>query len=171
MSNNNEALAESIPDSLVPRFKPFDQLAGKERAEALSNSEYEQCFIKEVLTKKFDGVRCEVCNMTEEEVRTLARCDPCGAFVCFQCRIGDQVVVPGNNRVFRCFGCRFHEEKKEEDIGCSEPKCHLCVQKGGVLLPSFAKPVNRLPYWKNNPEEFKKTIFAKQRWAHTICAL
>ena len=172
MGNTPGIPEESMPEPFVASFKAFDKLTGKEREKALAIPEYERHFINEVLTKNFDGARCEVCNMTEdeEEERTLARCDSCGAIVCYECRLGDEDENP-QSRVFRCLGCRFHEEKNLEGVDHQHPKCHLCVQKGGVLLPSFANPVNRLQYWRNNSKEFQKTIFAKRLWAHTTCAL
>jgi hypothetical protein len=161
---------EPMPEPAPQPFKPFNKLTGKERAKALADPEYEQNFIEEVLTKKLAGVRCEVCYIVEDDGKNLARCNRCAAVVCCSCRLSDEE-ISAEQKVFTCFGCRYVEEKEEEGAEFETPQCHLCVEKGGLLLDSFAKPVNRQSHWRNNPKEFEKTIFSKKLWTHTTCAL
>lgn len=165
----NQFPVDPMPEPLVKTFKAFNKMSGKERAKALADPEYEEKLLKDLTTKKLAGVRCEVCSLVEDDGKNLSRCNPCGAVVCFSCRLTGEEV--SEEKVFTCFGCRYFEQKEREKEEYETPKCHLCVQKGGLLLNSFANPVNRQTYWRNNPKEFEKTIFARKLWAHATCAL
>jgi hypothetical protein len=161
---------EPMPEPLPQPHKPFNRLTRKERERALADPKYETDFLEELMTKKFAGVRCEVCFIVEDDGKNLSRCTPCGAVVCVSCRFSDEDIIP-EQRQFTCFACRFVEQKEKAKEEYVTPQCHLCYQKGGLLLESFAKPVNRLNYWKQNPKEYKKTIFAKNLWTHYTCTL
>jgi hypothetical protein len=167
---NQSFPVEPMLAPLPQAHKPYNKLTGKERARALADPKYERDFLEEVLTKKFAGVRCEVCNIVEEDGKNLARCNPCGAVVCVTCRLTDEDVPP-DQKVFRCFACRKLEQNEKEGKESEPPQCHLCNQKGGLLLESFAKPVNQKSKWKSNQKEYKRTIFAKELWTHYTCAL
>jgi hypothetical protein len=169
-------IAKELPDDPMPEpppepLKPFNKLTGKERRRALANLEYEKQFVDELLTKRFAGMRCEVCWALEDDGKGLARCSDCESVICCSCRYSDQGEVSPEQKQFRCFSCRYVREKSKANEPFDIPKCHLCNQKYGLLLESFANPVNRLSYWKNNEKEFKKTIFAKKLWTHYSCAL
>ena len=169
-------MAKELPDDPMPEappepHKPFNKLTGKERQRALADPDYEKEFLEELL-KRFVGVRCEVCWVLEEDGKNLARCSDCRSVVCCTCRISEEgeEVTPEQKR-FRCFSCRFVHEKKKANEEYETPHCHLCNQKSGLLLPTLAKPVCKKPYWKNNPKEFNKSLFAKTLWTHYTCGL
>eukprot|EP00934_Nitzschia_sp_Nitz4_P000149 Nitzschia sp. Nitz4//scaffold25_size161228//71935//80159//NITZ4_002431-RA/size161228-augustus-gene-0.113-mRNA-1//1//CDS//3329544589//149//frame0 len=160
---------EPMPEPLPVAHKPFNKQNGKERQLALANPQYEQELIEEFLSKKLAGARCEVCYIVEEDGKSLARCDCCGSIVCFTCRFRDDD-GPVEQRHFVCFACCYVKKMKKLKEEFSEPHCQMCNQRKGLLLPSFANPVNRLSYWKNNEKEFQKTIFASTTWIHYACA-
>jgi hypothetical protein len=149
--------------------KPFNKLTGKERIRTLADPKYEHDFLVEITTKKSAGVRCEVCDQSEERGGDLIRCPPCGAVVCISCCLPPP--EDPDQRMMKCQACRYTEERRKEGTEVEQPQCHLCCQKAGPLLDSFANPVNRASYWKNNPKEFKRTLFAKQLWTHALCGM
>lgn len=168
-------LAKEFPEEPIPEpppvaLKQFNKLNGKERRLALAKPEFEREFLDDLMTKRFSGLRCEVCCMVEEDGKNLARCTSCETVVCFSCRFSDEEFSP-EQKYFTCFACRFVQEKTRNGEPFQTPQCHLCNQKQGLLLSSFARPVNRLGYWKNNEKEYNKTIFAQTLWTHYACAL
>ena len=76
-----------------------------------------------------------------------------------------------NKRTFKCVACKYKDEMKEQEKDFEEPKCTLCSEKGGVLLESFAKPVSKMTFWKQNPKLMEKTLFGQKTFAHYSCAL
>ena len=58
---------EPIPPPLPQTFKPFNKLSAEERVLALSNRKYEDEVIEELLCKKWAGVRCEVCDVVDDD--------------------------------------------------------------------------------------------------------
>jgi hypothetical protein len=189
---------EPMPEPLPPPNRVFNKLNGKERAKALANLEYEKEFLRELSTKKFAGGRCEVCNM-EDSGTQLQRCSTCWAICCMSCRLSrDDSTL--DQKYFTCFACQYvkvkdkskhqskpedktkneieqkvgteDEEKKSE--GFEIPQCHVCPQKGGLLLESFAKPVGKgkKAAIKSKAKEFKNTLWGKKKlWTHYSCAL
>jgi hypothetical protein len=160
---------EPMPPPPPPVHKPFNKLTGKERIRTLVDPKYEHDFLVEITTKKSAGVRCEVCDQSEERGGDLTRCPPCGAVVCVSCCLPPP--EDPDQRMLKCQACKYTEEKRKEGTEVETPQCHLCFQKAGPLLNSFANPVNRASYWKNNPKEFKRTLFAKQLWTHALCGM
>lgn len=169
------AMAKELPDDPMPEpppepLKPFNKLTGKERRRALADLEYEKQFMDELLTKRFAGLRCEVCWALEDDGKGLARCTDCESVICCSCRYSDQGEVNPEQKQFRCFSCRYVRDKTKANEPFEPPKCHLCNQNYGLLLESYANPVNRLSHWKNNEKEFKRSIFARKLWTHYSCA-
>ncbi len=169
-------MAKELPDDPMPELppeplKPFNKLTGKERMRALADPEYEKQFLEELLSKRFAGLRCEVCWALEDDGKGLARCSDCESVICCSCRYSEQGEVNPEQKQFKCTSCRYVREKKKTNEPYETPKCHLCNEKSGLLLESYANPVNRLSYWKNNEKEFKRTIFSRNLWTHYSCAL
>jgi PHD-like zinc-binding domain len=38
------------------------------------------------------------------------------------------------------------------------------------MLPATASPISKKSYWKQNPKEYKRSLFATTRFAHALCA-
>jgi hypothetical protein len=149
--------------------KPFNKMTGNERSQSLADPDYEQKFFAE-MNKRFQGVRCEVCDSLEGSGDNLLRCDPCGYTVCAACTIPPQDL--DEKKAIDCHSCMYQKEKSEAKEEFETPQCHLCFQKGGYLLKGFANPArNKRTYWKNNPKEFADSLFGKQLWCHTLCSL
>ena len=168
---------EPTPPPMHVERRPFNKLTGEERNILLQEPDYEKEVLDELMKRKLSGARCEVCDTCDETGFNSMRCVSCKGIVCVSCR------VPTNDEVeqnYKCSGCTVAaalEEKTEssDDLGDKakivKPKCCLCQQPGGLLLESFGNPVNKASYWKHNPKEFTKTLFAKPLWCHILCAL
>ncbi|KAG7344241.1 PHD-finger domain containing protein [Nitzschia inconspicua] len=161
---------DPMPEPRIETFKPFNKLTGSERKEALRLRSYEDEFIKEILTKKLAGVRCEVCDGMEDDAKSLARCTECGCVVCFACQMIEDSEMQ-EQRNFVCYGCLSVSGKStnEEDAEMA-PQCSLCHQKGGLLLRATASPISKKSYWKQYPKEYKRSLFGSTRFAHALCA-
>jgi hypothetical protein len=160
---------DPMPPPLIKDLKPFNKCTGEDRKVALAVREYEDIFMEDVLSKKFPGVRCEVCDTIEDvNGKNLCRCIDCGCVVCFACEFTDD---PGQ-RSFQCHSCRFLAGKDDKLIERNQerPKCSLCNQKGGLLIKAKSKPILKQGFWKNNPSQYEKSLFTKANWAHLMCA-
>jgi hypothetical protein len=151
-----------------PEAKPFNVLTGEERKMLLADSTYENALISELLTKKFFGVRCEVCDRVEDDSKNLTRCFGCNVIFCNACKLlTDQ--MRGN---YRCPSCLYIEKNDKEVSEFGKPKCCACYEVGGFLREAFAEPFNKKYYWKNLPDERKRSfLFYRQIWIHSVCAL
>ena len=161
---------DPMPPPLLKDLKPFNKLTGEERKIALANKEYENDFMNEILSTKFQGVRCEVCyNKEDINGKNLSRCVDCGSVICFGCNMQADT---SNQRSFQCQSCQFLAERNNEVVETNEerPSCSLCNQKGGLLMKSTSAPILKQSFWKNNPHLYKKSLFTKAKWAHIICA-
>jgi hypothetical protein len=167
---------EPPPPPLPADRKPFSKLNGMERRQLLEQDPEYEIEVLEDLTRKLTGVRCEVCDTCEEDGKNLMRCGSCDCVVCISCH------SPALDEVdpkFTCLACQVYAEQHGQDSHVAvatekqleKASCHLCSQKGGILLLGFANPVSRLSYWKKNPKEFEKTLFARDLWSHTLCSL
>jgi hypothetical protein len=159
---------EPKPDPAPRKPKPFNMLFGKERVEYLADPAYEKELFMD-LTRRLNGVRCEVCDQYEEDGKRLKRCE-CGVVFCDSCSLKDIDGVD-KSRSLTCAACKYTAEKHRNGEVCARPSCYLCVQQGGWLREAFAAPINKISYYKHNPKEFSKTLFAQQLWAHTLCVL
>ena len=150
--------------------KPFNKMTGEERSQSLADPEYEAKFFEE-MQKRFQGVKCELCGVSEGQGETLLRCGPCGYTVCTtSCCFPPQEM--NDKKTIHCHSCAYQKRKREAGEEFETPQCHLCFQKGGYLLEGFAQPArNRKTYWKNNPAEFAKSLFGRQLWCHGLCSL
>lgn len=155
------------PEPVQP--KPFNTATRKEREYLLAIPEYENQLMVELLTKKFHGARCEICDHVEDDSKLLTRCSGCLLTFCNACKI-----LPDENnksQFFYCPSCVYIAEKKKAKVEAfDEPRCVVCVQKGSFLRKAFAKPVLRKSFWKNN-KAVKNTYFGRQLWVHSVCAL
>jgi hypothetical protein len=157
----------SEPEPLPSRpNKPFTALTSAERKLALLDNEYEQELIKEVMTKKICGFHCEVCDVVDDNGKSLARCTGCNAVVCFGCQFIDDPDMQ-SERHFLCIGCRSISSGEDPP---TQPQCSLCNQKGGLLAWASATPINKKTYRKNNPKGSKKSLFETTRYAHILCS-
>lgn len=170
MEEANELPDDPMPEPPPEPHKPFNKLTGKERKRALADPEYENEFLDEILTKRFAGMRCEVCWTLEDDGKNLARCKDCQCVICCFCRYSDAEVTP-EQKYFKCFSCRYVIEKEKAKEEYTDPQCQFCNQNFGLLLASYANPVNRLTYWKKNEKEYNKTLYSRKLWSHYTCAL
>lgn len=150
-----------------PPPKPFNTLTGSERKELLADPNYERALISELLLKKFFGVRCEVCDVIDEDSKNLTRCVGCNVVFCSSCKLDLDDTKSG----YKCPSCTFVERKEKAGEAFETPQCCTCYQVGGFLREGIANPVNRKSYWKTNLKEFEKSVFGKQLWVHALCAL
>jgi len=160
---------DPMPPPLLKDLKPFNKLNGEERKVALAIREYEDEFMEDILSKKFSGVRCEVCDTIEDvNGKNLCRCVDCGFVVCFGCELTDDP----KQRSFQCHSCRFVAENSDELMKMNQerPECSLCNQKGGLLIKATSEPMLKQSFWKNNPSQYEKSLFTKAKWAHVMCA-
>jgi hypothetical protein len=167
--------AGEFPDDVIPEpppqeVKPFHKLNGKERAIAFADPVYEKKLMDDLITKKFPGARCEVCDTAEDDGKNLYRCTSCAGVVCVTCKL-TQDDTETDKRFFKCLVCQSDQENQATEEGYKRPQCSLCFQKWGLLLGGVAKPINKLSHWKHYPKEFAKSLFAKELWAHYTCAL
>ena len=155
--------------------KTFNKLTGKERDMAFANAGYEQELIGEI-SKKYFGVRCEVCDQWEEDGKNLTRCQDCAVVFCDSCVVdGDQVDVTKRGK-YRCAKCSFLQEQKKlkregkltEEI--VQPSCDICCQKGGWLRKANAEPVSK-KVWNGRAKLLAKSLFGRQLWCHSLCSL
>lgn len=170
MNAAKEFPVEPMPEPRIETLKPFNKLTASERKEALNLRSYEDEFIKEILTKKLAGVRCEVCDGLEDDAKSLARCTECGCVVCFACQLIEDADMQ-EQRNFKCYGCLSLSEQhvEQENDGPQSPQCSLCHQKGGLLLRATASPISKKSYWKQNAKEYERSLFGTTRFAHALC--
>lgn len=161
---------EPLPPRPLPSIKDFKNLEGKERARALADPNFESEFLEELLSRRVAGARCEVCNSDDTQV-ALQRCITCSVLCCTSCNLTNEDDENDNKRTFKCVACKYKDEMKEQEKDFEEPKCTLCSEKGGVLLESFAKPISKMTFWKQNPKLMEKTLFGQKTFAHYSCAL
>ena len=150
-----------------PAPRPFNQLTGPERKVLLADQDYESALIVELLYKRFKGVRCEVCDVVEDESKNLTRCVLCNVTFCSACKL-DSDEMRG---AYRCPSCRYTKSKKNSNENVDPPQCVACYQKGGLLREARAEPVSRRGFWAKNPKEYERSLYAKQLWVHSLCAL
>ena len=153
---------EPIKRPIAPM--PFNQATGEERKRLLVSHDYEQALIEELLYKRHMGIRCEVCNSLTETSKDIIRCTGCAVSFCFGCKIESEN-VEGN---YKCPSCLFIASKPGDEEA-EPPHCIACFQKGGPLRPAFATPV-KSSTWKKR-KDYSKSIFVKNFFVHTICAL
>lgn len=166
--------AKPPPPPVLP--KPFNTATGKERESLLAQPEYENALITELLEKRSQGVRCEVCDVIEEEVKNLTRCSGCHVVFCIACRTLAEEQKCTN---YYCPSCVYLREKKKKSVDGGEeqttiverPQCAVCYQQGGFLRKAYANPITKKNYWKTNVKEFEKSMFGRQLWIHAMCAL
>lgn len=153
------------PMEVVPR--PFNTVGGEERERLLRDEKYERALLLELTTKRMNGYRCEVCDTLEEDGKNMLRCSSCLTICCTTCTFESDV----SDGTYKCQSCRFMDENTISKEECEVPACLVCCQKGGVLRRGYAKTISRKSYWKNNPNEFQKSLFGKPIWVHSVCAL
>ena len=165
-----EAAKQFPPEPRPPPVRiPFNQATGPERKDLLALADYENSLMTELLTKRFYGVPCEICDIVDENVGYV-RCCVCRAAFCFACRIDADKI---NKQFYKCHGCAFNKAATNatDENPTITPQCIACHERGGILRPAFANPMNRKNYWKKFPKEKEKSLFGKQLWIHTVCNL
>jgi hypothetical protein len=158
---------EPMPPALPLVRMPFNQATGKERKLLLADDEYEQELFQELLNKKMFGIRCEVCDECEENGKNLNRCTVCYAVVCYGCTY-DTDIAEGSG--FKCASCSYMNAKKKQDEKVEAPNCVGCFQKGGLLRRASAKPMKKT-HWTKNPNEYKRSLFGRDIFTHSLCSL
>ena len=147
-----------------PPNSQFNTLTGPERRLLLSDPLYEQALITELLRNKFYGVRCEICDLFDDESKTWTRCVSCNVIFCRFCKL-DVDEVKG---FYKCTSCKYVDQKLKAKEPYEDPTCCTCVQVGGLLRESYANPVSSK--FKRKPQ-YKGSLYAKQTWVHSLCAL
>lgn len=148
--------------------KVFNKMTGSERRKFLANPQYEQDLLDE-LSKKLHGVHCEVCHQFEEDGRNLKKCVGCSVVFCSSCVLPAD--IDPDEREYRCPACKYIEEMEKTGEEYEQPQCTMCFQRGGWLREAYAEPVNRKTYWRQHPEEYEATLFAKDLWCHALCTM
>ena len=161
-------MAKEFPPEPEPEKKPvvpipFNTANGGERKLLLADPKYEKALIFELLHKRHAGIRCEICDILTESSKDIIRCSLCSVTFCLGC-------VPFGEKVegtYRCPAC-LSDESKDEDK--EAPSCVACFQKDGPLRPAVATPVKKST-WVNRRKEYLRSIYSKNFWVHTLCAL
>lgn len=160
------------PEVEKPKPKPipksFSKLSAQERREFLAIPENEEALVDELLNRKLQGVRCEVCHTIEDEGKNLTRCVCCGIVFCDSCKLpfDDEDIEA---KQFTCQVCKYLEEAKATGTDVEKPKCILCFQPGGWLRMARGTPMRKWPL--NRQREYEKTLFEKRLWVHALCAI
>lgn len=160
------------PEVEKPKPKPipksFSKLSAQERREFLAIPENEKALVDELLNRKLQGVRCEVCHTIEDEGKNLTRCVCCGIVFCDSCKLpfDDEDIEA---KQFTCQVCKYLEEAKATGTDVEKPKCILCFQPGGWLRMARGTPMRKWPL--NRQREYEKTLFEKRLWVHALCAM
>jgi PHD-zinc-finger like domain/PHD-finger len=160
------AAKEFPPEPMPPPIpKPFISLSGPERKVLLAEFSYEQALIKELLFRKV-GARCEVCDVLDDDYKSWARCVGCNVMFCKYCQV-DGEDMKGS---YKCPSCQYIDKSKKENLEYETPSCCTCIQKGGLLRESYAKPAGS-KFMKKNRHAYQKSLFVKQSWVHELCAV
>ena len=162
-------MADEFPPEQEPEKQPivpipFNTANGDERRHLLADHNYEQALIFELLNKRHVGIRCEVCDMLTESSKDIIRCVKCSVSFCHGCKIA----ADNLDGSYKCPACVSLNLKSEEET--EDPCCIACFQRDGPLRPAFATPVKKST-WVNRRKEYLRSIFAKNFWVHTMCAL
>lgn len=163
-----KASASAFPPE--PRRPPppasFDKLARMERAKFWDDRRREKEMV-ELLMQRVEGARCAVCNVIDpNENNKLAMCSSCGVVVHRHCYMGQ---APRGEKEFFCQACKYVSEEQGKDK-YEVPQCHMCNMSGGVLRKATATPTS-MKRFKSQMKKFEQTLFGKQIWCHTICAM
>lgn len=161
--------AQSFPPEPKPPPipRPFYQLSCQDQKELLADPEYERTLINAILHKKNRGVRCDVCDVVDEDIKNLTRCLVCNVVFCSSCKTDvDDIKGSGN---YKCQSCVFIESNQKAEQSFETPQCSCCGQQGGLLREAKATPIN-LAKWKKKPQQLKMSMFGKPIWVHSLCA-
>lgn len=156
------------PPAPIPP-KPFNVATGAERRLLLQNKNYERLLLQELTKKRLYGVRCEVCDQDfETRVATRTRCVSCGIIFCDDCSLETDRA----EGAYTCAACSYVASKRKSHEEFEKPQCVACCQPGGWLRAGFATSTRKL-HWKQkkNESEVENTLFGKQLWVHSLCAL
>lgn len=171
-----KAAANTFPPEArrPPPPDAFDRLSGKDRVKFWADKTRQKQMI-ERLTGMVEGARCAVCNIIDptdqfdasgRSRNRLAKCTCCGVVVHRACYMGPP---PRSEKEFVCQACQYVAEEKDKEK-CEPPQCHMCNMKGGVLRKAYAIPGSKKRF-KGDQKRFEQTLFGKQIWCHTICAM
>lgn len=171
-----KAAADTFPPE--PRRPPppdaFDRLSGKDRAKFWADPTRQKQMI-ERLTGMVEGARCAVCFMIDptdqfdtsgRSRNRLATCSCCGVVVHRACYMGPP---PRSEKEFVCQACQYVAAEKDNEK-YQPPQCHMCNMKGGVLRKAKAIPGSKKRF-KGDQKGFEQTLFGKQIWCHSVCAM
>jgi hypothetical protein len=134
---------ESLTDlKSIPVQKPFSKMTCVERRDFLNDIENEKSLIDEILNRKLNGVRCEVCHAVEEEEKYLTKCICCGVVFCDSCKLpfDDEGLEA---KQFKCQACKYVEGKKSMGLKVMTPTCVLCFQPKGWLRIARGYPMTK----------------------------
>ena len=159
-------IAKEFPpeETPPPSNSQFNTLTGPERRLLLSEPLYEQALTTELLRSRFDGVRCEICDLFDDESKTWTRCVGCKVVFCRFCKL-DVDEVKGS---YKCASCKYVDQKRRAKEEHEVPTCCTCVQVGGLLRESFAIPYS---YKFKKSAHYKGSLFTQKTWVHSICAM
>ncbi len=162
-----EAAAKDFPPEPMPEPppKPFDKQSARERKKFLDDPENEFDFVQEI-RKRSQAAKCEVCSANPAIDYHINQCSSCNVTVHPGCYVGEW-----NNAENLCEYCSFMKLNDSTEVIDSEySHCHMCNQLGGVIVKSYAKPINR-KRWKDNMKGYSNSLFGKRIWCHAICGM
>lgn len=161
-----ECPAEAPPTALPFVPIPFNTANGQERKILIANKDYENELLIELTTKKFFGVRCEVCDQNEDNGVSFTRCISCAVIFCGHCKLE----VDGKETHYKCMKCVHLDELKRTEQEVIVPTCQACYKPNGWLRKGFAKSTKKA-FKNTKSEEYKQSLFAQTHWCHSLCAL
>ena len=162
-----EAAAKDFPPEPMPEPppKPFDKQSARERKKFLDDPEHEYDFVQEI-RKRSQAAKCEVCSANPAIDYPINQCSSCNVAVHPGCYVGEW-----NDVENLCEYCSYMKLNDSTEFVDSEySHCHMCNQLGGVLVKSYAKPINR-KRWKDNMKGYSNSLFGKRIWCHAICGM
>ena len=136
-----------IPPVITKDKNDFTKMNGTERRIYWSDKKKLAYFFKKTLTN-LSGAECEVCAETGVD----KSCKLCGRFFHGVC------VDASCHKI--CLNCKLPDRQ-----------CHLCNQKGGIIVRTKAKP-GSMKRWQNKKQEaFEESLFGKNNFCHLICGM
>ena len=156
--------------SFPPEPKPFECMNYYEREKYLENTDNEHNLYQRIVEMQMLN-RCEVCDAFVNVNDPLMTCGVCHASFHADCFTGWKSKSSSNgNSVVTCNACQYAFVNNQKEF-YEKPHCHMCNFNDGLLMESFANPMKKSKWTKGNQSQYKRSLFGKQIWCHTICAM
>ncbi|KAL3796546.1 hypothetical protein HJC23_009677 [Cyclotella cryptica] len=138
---------DAKPAAMSSPVKDFTLLNGSRRKVYWSDKQTLAMFFERVLANPC-GAECEVCAETGD----VQRCRSCGRFF-------HAVCVDMSCHKW-CLSCQ----------QASAPQCHMCNQRGGLVLRTYAQP-GSMKKWRANKVQFEQSLYGRNNFCHIICGI